>query len=45
MPDVTEVKGVTESQVGAEVQALVFSGAKQVTCEQQPDGNWTIRAS
>lgn len=45
MPDITEVKGVPESQVGAEVQALIFSGATKVSCEKQPDGSWTIRVS
>lgn len=45
MPDVTEVNGVPESQVGASVQALVFAGATKIACEKQPDGGWTIRAS
>ncbi len=41
----TEVPNVPQGQVGAEVQALVDSGATQVECTKQPDGNWTIRAS
>lgn len=45
MPDVTEVTGVPENQVGTEIQTVIDSGATRIQCEKQPDGSWTIRAS
>jgi hypothetical protein len=45
MPAPTELNDVPPSQVSNKVHQLVLTGAREIKCTKQADGNWTISAS
>jgi hypothetical protein len=45
MPTLTEISDVPPAQVSNKVHQLVLTGAREIKCTKQADGNWTISAS